>query len=465
MKNTANQVEGLEPIEQLETGGLLHVPHDVPAGLRVNLKGRSIFLRGLRRRPKGMWKWLLILGPGLIATSAGNDAGGIATYSSAGAKFGYDLIWVMVVLTLSFAIVQEMCSRLGAATGRGLLDLIRERFGIAWTLFAIAIIVIANGGVTVSEFIGIGAASELLGVSRYISVPIAAAALWYLIIFGSYARVEKLFLVMTLVFFAYPIAAIMAGPDWGAVAKGAFIPTIRFESEYIFVLVGVLGTTITPYIQIFQQSSTVERRAARKHYGQERIDAYFGSIFSNLMSISMIVATAATLFVIGQHDIESAADAARALEPVAGSSATLLFAIGLLGASLLAGGVLPLATAYAVSEAFGIPKGVSLDYRRGKVFFGLFTAFIIFGAVFALIPGLPIFPLLVGIQVLNGVLLPIILVFILILINSDKLVGDLKNTTTYNILGWGTFGVITLAVVIMLLGQLLDALGIPMFAS
>jgi Mn2+/Fe2+ NRAMP family transporter len=456
-------VEGLEPIEAIEAAGLPAVRHELPAGLRLNIRGRSIFLRGLRRPPKGIWKWLLILGPGLIATSAGNDAGGIATYSSAGAKFGYDMIWVMVVLTLAFAVVQEMCTRLGAATGRGLLDLIRERFGIAWTLFAIAIIVVANGGVTISEFVGIGAATELFGVSRYISVPVAAVILWYLVIFGSYAKVEKIFLLMTLVFFAYPIAAILGKPDWGEVARGAFIPKIRFESEFIFVLVGVLGTTITPYIQIFQQSSTVERGAARKHYGPERIDAYVGSIFSNLMSIAMIIATAATLYVAGQHEINSAADAAKALEPVAGSSASVLFAIGLLGASMLAGGVLPLATSYAISEAFGIPKGVNLDYRRGKVFFGLFTAFIALGAVVALIPDIPIFPLLVGIQVLNGVLLPIILVFILILVNNEKLTGNLKNTTVYNILGWGTFVVITLAVTVMLAGQILDALGIKLF--
>ena len=456
-------VEGLEPIEDVERAGLISTPKSLPAGMRINIRGRSIYLRGIRLPPKGAWKYLLILGPGLIATSAGNDAGGIATYSSAGAKFGYDMIWVMLVLTLSFAVVQEMCTRLGAATGRGLLDLIREKFGIGWTLFAIAIIVVANGGVTISEFVGIGAASELLGVSRYISVPIAAVALWYLVIFGSYARVEKIFLLMTLVFFAYPIAAILGGPDWGSVAKGAVVPTIRFESEYIFLLVGVLGTTITPYIQIFQQSSTVERGAARKHYGMERLDAYAGSVFSNLMSISMIIATAATLYVAGTHNIESAADAAKALEPVAGSSASLLFAIGLLGASLLAGGVLPLATSYAISEAFGIPKGVNLDFRRGRAFFTHFSAFIVLGAGVALIPDIPIFPLLVGIQVLNGVLLPIILVFILLLINNEKLTGDLKNTPTYNLLGWGTFAMITFAVLVMLVGQLLDLFGIKMF--
>ena len=451
-------LEGLEPIEEIQSIGLPEIPKTLPAGMRLNIRGRSIYLRGLRLPPRGIWKLLLILGPGLIATSAGNDAGGIATYSSAGAKFGYDMIWVMIVLTLSFAVVQEMCSRLGAATGRGLLDLIRERFGVGWTLFAIAIIVVANGGVTISEFVGVGAASELIGVSKYISVPIAAVALWYLVIFGSYAKVEKIFLLMTLVFFAYPVAAILGKPDWGAVAQGAFIPKIRFEKEFIFVLVGILGTTITPYIQIFQQSSTVERGAARKHYGPERLDAYIGSIFSNLMSISMIIATAATLYVAGQTEIESAADAAKALEPVAGSMASLLFAIGLLGASLLAGAVLPLATSYAISEAFGIPKGVNLDYRRGKVFFGLFTAFIVLGAVAALIPNIPIFPLLVGIQVLNGVLLPIILVFILILANDEKFTGALKNTRTFNILGWGTFAVITLAVLVMLVGQVYDLL-------
>jgi len=449
MKIDQESPQGLEPIEQMDAAGLVSTPTTVPTGLRLNIRGRSIFLRGLRLPPRGIWKWLLILGPGLIATSAGNDAGGIATYASAGAKFGYQLIWVMILLTLSFAVVQEMCSRLGAATGRGLLDLVREKFGVEWTLFAIVIIVIANGGVTISEFVGIGAATELFGVSRYISVPIAAISIWYLIIFGSYARVEKIFLLMTLVFFSYPIAAILSKPDWGAVAKGAFVPTIRFDSEFIFILVGLLGTTVTPYIQVFQQSSIVERGASRKRYGQERLDAYFGSIFSNLMSVSMIIATAATLYVAGQHEIDSAADAAKALEPVAGSSAMVLFAVGLLGASLLAGSVLPLATSYAISEAFGIPKGVNLDYRRGKVFFGLFTAFVVIGAVAALIPGIPIFPLLVGIQVLNGALLPVILVFIMLLVNDKRLVGDLANSRTYNILGWGTFGLITTAVIVM----------------
>lgn len=456
--------EGLEALDSINAE-LPTEPRKLPSGIRVRIRGRSINLRGLKRPPKGLMRWLLILGPGLVATSAGNDAGGIATYSSAGAKFGYQLIWVMLLLTVSFAIVQEMCSRLGAATGRGLLDLIREKFGIGWTLFIVGIVIIANGGVTLSEFVGIGAASELLGVSRYISVPLGAVLLWYLVIYGSYAKVEKIFLLMTLVFFAYPVAAVLGHPDWGAVARGAFIPTIKWDSDYIFLLVGVLGTTITPYIQIFQQSSIVERGAARRHYGDEKIDAYVGSIFSNTMSVAMIIATAATLYVAGKHDIESAADAAKALEPVVGSSATAMFAVGLLGASLLAGAVLPLATSYAVSEAFGIPKGVNLDFRRGRVFFSIFTALIILGAGIALIPNVPVFSLLVGVQVLNGVLLPIILVFILLLVNDEGMMGDLKNSAVYNFLGWATFAMITIAVVVMLGGQLLDLLGIKLFGG
>lgn len=459
------QSHGLEPLDALDVKALPTTPRPIRTGLRINIRGRSVKLRGMRRNQTGIWRWLAILGPGLIATSAGNDAGGIATYTQAGAKFGYDLIWVMVLLTVSFGAIQEMCSRLGAATGRGLLDLIRERFGINWALFAVVIILVANGGVTLSEFVGIGAAMELFGVSKYVSVPLGAVLIWYLVIFGSYANVEKILLLMTLVFFAYPIAAVLAHPDWGEVARGAFMPKIRREPEYMFLLVALLGTTITPYIQIFQQSSLVEKGVARRHYGPERIDAYVGAIFSNLMSISMIVATAATLYVVGQRDVQTAADAARALEPVVGGAATALFGIGLLGATLLAGAVLPLATAYAVSEVFGLPKGVNLDFRRGKVFFSLFTALIVIGVILALIPNVPVMKLLVGVQVLNGILLPIILVFILLLINDKRLTGDLKNNLRNNLLGFGTLILVTSAVVMMLGGQLLQLFGIEIFGN
>lgn len=455
MRNSV-QPQGLEALDAVDHANLPEASRPIKPGLRLNVRGRSVNLRGMRRSPTGLLRWLAILGPGLIATSAGNDAGGIATYSQAGAKFGYQLIWVMVILTVSFGVVQEMCARLGAATGRGLLDLIRERFGIAWALFAVVVILIANGGVTVSEFVGIGAAMELLGVSKYVAVPLGAVLIWYLVIFGSYAKVEKILLLMTLVFFAYPIAAIMAKPDWGEVARGTFIPTLNSDPAYLFLVVGLLGTTITPYIQIFQQSSLVEKGVARSHYGPEKIDAYFGAVFSNLMSISMIIATAATLYVVGQREIGSAADAARALEPVVGSAAQVLFGIGLLGATLLAGAVLPLATAYAVSEAFGMPKGVNLDFRRGRVFFSLFTALIVVGVVLALIPNIPVMKLLVGVQVLNGLLLPIILVFILLLINDKTLTRELKNTRLNNAMGIGTLVLITTAVLVMIGGQVAE---------
>ena len=457
-ENSAPQ--GLEPVEELDLSSLRSRPQALQDSLRLNIRGRSVTLRRFQRPPTGLLKWLLVLGPGLIASSAGNDAGGIATYSQTGAKFGYDLIWVMVILTVSLAVVQEMGSRLGAATGRGLLDLIRERFGINWALLAMGILFVANIGLVVSEFLGIGAAAELFGISKWIVVPVAAVVLWYLVIFGSYAWVEKIFLVMTLVFFAYPVAAILARPDWGEVARGTFIPTFRPEQEYIFLLVGLLGTTITPFMQLFQQSSTVERGVARRHYGPERADAYAGAIFSNLISITMIIATAATLHQAGQTQIESAADAARALEPFVGNAAKTMFGVGLMGASLLAGAILPLATAYAVSEVLGVPKGVNLDFRRAPIFFGLFTGMILFGAVISLIPNLPVIRWLVTVQVLNGALLPIMLIFILRLINDEQLMGTLKNTRLYNILGWGTFLLITTAVVIMLGSQVLSMLGV-----
>jgi Mn2+/Fe2+ NRAMP family transporter len=306
---------------------------------------------------------------------------------------------------------------------------------------------------------------ELIGISKDIAIPLTAAFLWYLVVHGSYAKVEKIFLAMTLVFLAYPIAAFMGHPDWTQVAQGTFIPKLRWESDYIFIVVGLMGTTITPYMQLFQQSSLVEKGVARRHYGPERIDAYFGAVFSDLMSIFMIIATAATLFVSGHREIQSAADAARALEPVVGSAAKTLFAIGLMGASLLAGAVLPLATSYAICEAFGEPKGVSLDFRRARVFFSLFTTLIVIGAAVALIPNVPLIQMLLWIQVLNGVLLPIILVFILLLINDSLLVGNLKNTRLYNVLGWGTFVMISTAVVIMLGGQLLEFFGIHLFGG
>ena len=456
-RNRAARPPEAQPELDLEgLPGLAGRPRVMRQGLRLTVHGRTVRLRGFQRPVSGPLGWLLILGPGLIAAAAGNDAGGIATYSLAGAQFGYDLIWVMVIITVSLAVVQEMCARLGAATGRGLLDLIRERFGVGWALFAVAIVLLANAGLIVTEFVGVGAAADLLGISHWVTVPAAALLLWYLVIYGSYGAVEKVFLGVTLVFFAYPIAAILAHPNWGALVRGAVVPTLRFDQAYLVVLVGLLGTTITPYMQLFEQSSIVERAVPRRHYGPERVDSTVGAIFSNLMSIAMIVATAATLHARGQTMLQSAADAAKALEPVAGSAARALFAVGLLGASLLAGGVLPLATAYAVAETFGQPKGVSLDFRRAPLFFGLFTTLIGLGAGLALTPNVPVIPLLVAVQVFNGALLPVILFFVLRLANDARLMGELKNRRVENVLGWGTAALVTAAVVVLFGTQLLS---------
>jgi len=446
---------GLEPVGKRDLPGSYQVPHPLD-GQTVTVDGQRMQLAGLPRPKSLFMRALAILGPGLIAASAGNDAGGIATYSSAGAQFGYSFIWVMLIVTVCLGLIQEMCARLGAATGRGLLDLIRERYGITWSLFAIVLVTVANFGLVVSEFAGIGAAAELLGVSKLVAIPLAAVGLWALILFGSFARAEKLFLFMTVVFFAYPVAAVLGKPDWGAVAQGAFVPKVSFEHDYLFLLVALLGTTITPFMQLFHQSFTVERGASRSEYGTERWDAYLGALFSNAMSIAMIIATAATVFAVsGPKELATAADAARALEPVLGASARTMFAVGLLGACLLAGAVVPLATSYAVAETFGFPKGVGLDYRRAPLFFTLFSAMLGLGAGVALIPHLPVMPLLVGTQVFNGVLLPVLLVFIMLLINDGQLMGKLRNGRVSNVLGWGTCVLITLAVAAMFASQLM----------
>ena len=440
-------------------------PRAIRPGLRLNIRGRSVYLHRLRRPPTGVWRWLAILGPGLIAAAAGDDAGGIATYSSAGAQFGYELLWVLLVITVSLALVQEMCARLGAASGRGLLDLVRERFGIGWALVVVAVVLVANGGVVITEFVGIGAAAELFGISKYIAVPLAAAVIWYLVVGGSYSRVEKVFVAMALVFFTYPVAAFLGGPDWGAVARGALVPTLRRDPGYLTLFVGLIGTTITPYMQLFQQSAIVEKGAGRRHYGEERVDAYAGAIFANLIAAFIVIAAAATLHRAGATQIESAADAARALEPVAGAAAAQLFAVGLFGASMLAGAVLPLTTAYSISEAFGFRKGVSLDFRRARFFLSLFTALVVVGAGVALLPNLPVIELLVGIQVLTGVLLPVILVFVLLLINDRRLVDDLRNSRLYNVLGWGTFALVSTAVAVLLGTQFLGLFGIDLLGG
>ena len=434
-------------------------------GLQLTIRGRPMVFRRLRAPSRGVLGMLAILGPGLIAANAGNDAGGIATYASVGAKYGYDLLWMMVLITISLAVVQEMATRLGAATGRGLLDLVRERYGIGWALVAVVVVLLANGGVTITEFVGIAAALELFGVSRLVSVPLAAIGIWWLVVKGSYRSVEQIFLVMTLVFFAYPIAAILARPDWGQVARSTVVPTVRLDSAYLMLFVATVGTTITPYMQLFAQSSTVERRVSRRAYGPERVDAYTGAIFANVIAYFIIVASAATLHVAGQTEIETAAQVAEALAPVAGQYAQILFAVGLLGASLLAAGVLPVATAYSVAEAFGFRKGVNLDFRRAPIFISLFSVLVAVGAGVAMIPGLPLISLLVGIQVLNALLLPVVLFFMLKLSGDRRLMGDLVNGPRLKVVAWTTAVVVSVLAITMLVNLGAEAVGVDPFGA
>jgi NRAMP (natural resistance-associated macrophage protein)-like metal ion transporter len=400
--------------------------------------------RGVRGTGLGkrLLTYLAILGPGMITANAGNDAGGLATFASVGAEFGYQLLWILIPITISLGIVQEMCARMGAVTGKGLADLIRERFGVRWTALVMLALLIANAGVTVSEFVGIAAATELFGIPRFISVPLAAVLIWWLIVKGSYQRVERAFLLMSLVFLGYIISAFLSKPDWGEVAVGLVKPTFRFENAFLFSFVAIIGTTISPYMQVFVQSSVVEKGVTIEDYGKTKVDVWAGTIFAVLIVFFIVVSTAATLHKFGIQ-INSAADAARALSPLAGKYAELLFGIGLFGASMLAAGVLPLATAYSISEALGFEKGVSRSFREAPIFLGVFTFLVAVGAAIAVIPNLPLIRVLLVTQVINGLLLPVVLFAVLRLVNDRELMGSRVNGPIYNAAAWLTVIVVT----------------------
>jgi Mn2+/Fe2+ NRAMP family transporter len=395
--------------------------------------------------------YLSVLGPGIIAANAGNDASGIATYSSVGAKYGYTLLWVLIPILISLAIVQEMCARMGAVTGKGLADLIREQFGVRWTTLVMLALFIANGGVIVSEFVGIAAASELFGLPRYVTVPVTAFGVWWLVVKGTQKRVERVFLAMSLVFLCYIVSAFLAKPYWGEVGREFLRPSFSFDSSYLFMLVALIGTTITPFMQVFVQSSVVEKGLGEEDYALVRADVFTGTFFAVLIAAFIVISTAATLHISGVTHIETAADAARSLEPVAGKYARYLFAIGLFGAAMLAMGVLPLATAYSISEALGFEKGVSRSFREAPIFLGIFTFLIITGAFVAMIPGLPQIQLLLITQCINGLLLPVILIAVLRLVNNRELMGDYVNGTIFNTIAW-MITIIVSALSLLLIG-------------
>jgi len=392
-------------------------------------------LRGRRGRLLAV---LAVLGPGLIAANAGNDAGGIATYSSVGARYGYDLLWMMVVITISLIVVQEMAARMGIVTGKGLADLVREHYGIRWALFATGSVLVANLGICISEFVGIGAALGLAHVPVVVSVPIAAVTVWLLLVRGTYKIAERIFIVMTIPFFAYPIAAVLSHPKWGAVGKAIVAPHLQTSPAYVLLFVATAGTTITPFMQLYLQSAVVERGLGPDELNQERAEVVTGSIFANLVASFIIIATAATLFLHGHRAVNTAAEAAKALAPFAGRFAEVLFGIGLLGASLLAAAVLPVTAAYVISETFGFERGVSRSPREAPVFVGVVTALVIIGAVVAMLPGIPVFKLLVGVQAVNGALLPITLFFVWRLSASAELMGKYRNGRIFNIVAGAT---------------------------
>ena len=393
--------------------------------------------------------YLAILGPGIIAANSGNEASGIATYSTAGAEYGYTLLWSFIPMTICFIVAQEMCVRMGVVTGQGLADLIREQFGVRWTALVMLALLIANTGIIVAEFVGIAQASELLGISRYLSVPLTAVIVWWLVVRGTPKRVEQIFLLMSLVFLTYIVSAFMAKPDWSHVAREFVTPSFSLESGYLFTVMALIGTTITPFMQVFVQSSVVEKHLDEDDLNFVRADAVIGVFFANLIAAFIVISTASTLH-SGGVKLEDAADAAQALAPVVGEYAKYLFAVGLFGASMLAMGVLPLATAYSLTEALGFEKGLSRSFREAPIFLGIFTTLIVIGAVVALIPGIPQIKLLLLTQCVNGLLLPVLLIAIVILANKGEIMGEHKNKFLFNVVAIAVTAVVSILSVLLI---------------
>lgn len=385
--------------------------------------------------------FVAVIGPGFITANVDNDAGGIYTYSAAGAQYGYLLLWVMIPMTLALVVVQEMSARMGAVTGKGLSDLIREEYGLRITFFMMLGLMLTNFGNVVAEFAGIASSLELFHISRYISVPISAVVVWLLVVKGSYKSVEKVFLAASFFYFAYIIAGVLAGPSW----REAFVATFKpphssafRDTAYIYMVIGVVGTTIAPWMQFYLQASIVEKGITAREYRASRWDVILGCLFTDIVAWFIVVACAATLYAHGIHQIRSGADAAQALRPLAGEYAYILFAAGLFNASLFAASILPLSTAYTVCEGLGFESGVDQKFSDAKVFYWLYTLLIIAGAGVIMLPNLPLVKISILSQVVNGAVLPFVLIFMLLLINKSELMGPHINGTWFNIIAWGT---------------------------
>jgi NRAMP (natural resistance-associated macrophage protein)-like metal ion transporter len=393
--------------------------------------------RRTRIRRASILAFLAVMGPGIITGFAGNDAGGVATYTAVGAHYGFQMMWLLLLSTAGLLVVQEMCARMGAVTGKGLSDLIRERFGVRWTIVAMLALLIANGSNIVAEYAGIAASLELFHVERIVSVPIAAVLIWVLVVFFSYRIVERALFVLVLAYIAYPISAVIVGPPWGEVFHDSVIPTLPIGQAALIAALALVGTTITPYMQFYIQASVVDKGIDKEQYRFERVDVLLGAILTGLNGFFIIVVAGAVLHPAGVH-VDSAADAARALLPLAGQQAQLLFGVGLFGASLLAATIMPLSTSYAICEAFGWESGISKNFREAPVFMGLFTLLVVVGALIVLSPSVPLIPVILVSQNVNGLLLPIVLVFILKLAGDRRIMGDHANGRISQVIGIGT---------------------------
>ncbi|MBJ7600248.1 MAG: Mn transporter [Candidatus Nephthysia bennettiae] len=398
-------------------------------------------LLGRLRRFRRIFILLAVIGPGLITTNAGNDAGAIATYSQAGAEFGFRMLWILVLITISLAVVNEMASRMGVVTGKGLADLIRERFGVRGTTFAMLLLLVANAVTTMAEFAGVAAALQLFGIPKYASVPLVAIAIWLLITRGSYPVVERVLLAIGVVYLAYVVSGLVSHPAWGEVARQTVTPHPVFSVGYFLLAIGLIGTTIAPWMLFYLQSSVAEKGIPNEQLPYSRADAIAGALFADLVAFFIIIAAAVALFgrlTPDQLANMQAADYARALTPVVGKGAFILFGVGLLGASLLSAGVVPLSTAYTVTEAFGWERGVGQRLTDAPVFFGIFSGLIVIGALAVLIPGVPLVSMILLSQEINGLILAVILLFMIVLVNDRRIMGRYVNGRPANIVSGAT---------------------------
>jgi NRAMP (natural resistance-associated macrophage protein)-like metal ion transporter len=393
------------------------------------------------KRWKRLLLFLSIMGPGIITANIDNDASGITTYSVAGARFGYALLWTLIPTTVALVVIQEMVARMGAVTGKGLSDLIRENYGVRAAFFMMIALFVANLGTTVADFAGWAASMEILGLSKYIIVPIGAAAIWLLVTKGSYRTVERILLAACLLYFGYVISGFMAHPSWPGVLKGTFVPTVRWNAEYAYITIAIIGTTITPWMQFYLQSSIAEKGVRKAEYKATRLDVILGCSITDIIAFFIIVTCATTLFPAGLR-IDKASEAAYALKPLAGQYASLIFAVSLANASLLGAIIVPLATSYYICEAMGWERGVNKTFREAPQFMWIYTIIIVASALLILLPGAPLVLLMVLSAVVNGLLLPFVLVYALSLVNNSKLMGEYVNRRCYNYISWGTVAVI-----------------------